>query len=82
MDGGVADTTRYIIHRRLRIGKMWEKSDAPGPSFCALDRCTSTLPPGGGAGGAGGGGAAVGRNVLRDRGMQVLQPRDGISIWP
>ena len=61
MDGGVADTTRYIIHRRLRIGKMWETEDAPGPSFCAgaLDRCTSTSP-GGRRGGRGRGGRGSG----------------------
>ena len=81
MDGGVADTTRYIIHRRLRIGKMWETEDAPGPSFCRCTRPVHLYFPRGEARGARAGGAGVGRNVLRDRGMQVLQPRDGISQY-
>ena len=60
MDGGVADTTRYIIHRRLRIGKMWEKRTRPVlASARALDRCTSTSP-GGRRGGRGRGGRGSG----------------------
>ena len=82
MDGGVADTTRYIIHRRLRIGKMWEKrTPAPGPSFCALDRCTSTLPPGGGAaGGAGGGGGGRAECVTGPGNAGLAAPRRNINM--